>query len=415
MRTTLIARGAAVAAAAALVALSAAPASAATVSQASATALSLDVAGSKATDTGTYSVTNNGSTESSEGTNEPVVSLLSGQKAAQVGTFAQNAVAGKDATSAACSGIAGDGATVVAVGDGDCLKGGNNLTLDVGSLDFSEVELVKSELFMGADKQVQEQLKGQQAQVTSALEKVLTQVVTALGSPGLYVDLGAVQSSCTANAKAAQGDSTIANAKAYALIGGQRVDLIDLPVDPSVNQKVVTDLSGVVDAILDGLRTQLTNGLNGALKEVDGVTKELQTQLLEPLLTAVSEQLAPLEDAVLDITLNKQTRSPGSISVTALDAEVLPAAKQFIGSSLAHLTIGTSKCGPNSPAQKAAPHAPEAKNPPAEAPAAVPTVVTAGIESYDDGSAGRIALVAMLLLVAGGAGAAAYVRTLRRG
>ncbi|TQL70087.1 hypothetical protein FB381_4013 [Nocardioides albertanoniae] len=415
MRTTLIARGAAVAAAAAMVALSAAPASAATVSQASATALSLEVAGTGATDTGTYSVTHDGSTESSKGVNEPVLTALGGQKALQAGTLAQNAVAKGNATSAACSGVAGDGATLVAVGDGDCLKGGNNLSLDVGSLDFSNVKVIQSEMFMGVDDQVQGQLKPFQAQIADGLRELLAPLVEALGSPGLYLDLGAVQSSCTANAKAANGDSTITNAKAYANVpGAGRVDLVDLPVEPAVNQKVVTDLSGVVDAVLAALKTQLTKGLGGALADIDPIVTQLQAQLLEPLLTSIEEQLAPLEENVLDITLNAQDRSPGAISVTALDAEVLPAARAFVGSSLAHLTIGTSNCGPNSPAEKAAPHAPQ-KNPPAEAPATVPTVVTAGMESYDDGSAGRIALVAMLLLAAGGAGAAAYVRTLRRG
>ncbi|MGH3370652.1 MAG: hypothetical protein ACRDPR_11685, partial [Nocardioidaceae bacterium] len=77
-----------------------------------------------------------------------------------------------------------------------------------------------------------------------------------------------------------------------------------------------------------------------------------------------------------------------------------------------HLTIGTSSCGPNSPAPKTVVNnPPKADNPPAS----VPTVVTAGMESYDDGSAGRIALVTLLLLAAAGAGVATYIRMLRRG
>lgn len=398
-----------------MVALSAAPATAATVSQASATALSLELAGT-GTDTGTYAVTNDGSTESSTGVNEPVIAALGGQDAIQAGTLAQNAVAGSDASSAACSGLAGDGATLVEVGDGDCLKGGNNLKLDVASLDFSNVEVLRSELFMGMDKTLQDSIKAPQKQLTDALNGLVKPLVKELGNPGLYLDLGAVQSSCTANAKAASGDSSLAGATLYAVIpGGERVDVVKLPVDPAPNQKVVTDLSGVVDTVLAGLRTQLTEGLGGALKPVDPALVKLQDELLDPLLTAIEEQLKPLEENVVDITLNAQDRSPGAINVTALDARVLPAAKAFIGADLAHVTIGTSSCGPNSPVVKANPHVP-AKNPPAAVPAAdIPTVVTAGMESYDDGSAGRIALVAMLLLVAGGAGAGAYIRTLRRG
>ncbi|MDR7309113.1 hypothetical protein J2S40_000171 [Nocardioides luteus] len=416
MRTTLIARSAAVAAAAAMVALSAAPANAATVSQASATALSLELAGTGATDSGTYAVTHDGSKETAEGTNEPLITALGGQDAIHLGTLAQDAVATGDATSAACSGLAGDGATVVAAGDGDCLSGGNNLSLDAGSLDFSKLRVLESDLFQGMDKQAQDALKPFQDQITGALSGLLAPIVKALGSPGLYVDLGAVQSSCTANAKTATGDSSIAGTRAYVKMpDGKQITLVDLPVDPSVNQKVVTDLAGVVDAVLAGLRTQLTNGLDGALSPIDPVVDQLQQQLLKPLLTSLSEQLAPLEQNLLDITLNAQDTSPGAITVTALDMKVLPAAEAFVGGSLAHLTVGTSHCGPNSPVSKTVTKNP----PPAKAgekpPASIPTVVTAGMESYDDGSAGRIALVALLLLAAGGAGTATYFRVLRRG
>lgn len=415
MRTTLIARGAAVAAAAAMVALSAAPASAATVSQASATALSLELAGTGARDTGTYAVTNNGSTESAEGTNEPLITALGGQKAIHAGTLAQDAVATKDATSAACSGLAGDGATVVAVGSGDCLSGGDNISLDAASLDFADVELVSSGLFQGVDRQLIAELEKvglSQTKVTDPLSKALKDLLAAMGDPGLHLDLGAVQSSCTADKDKASGDSSLANSRAYITVPTVGdVTLVDLPVDPDVNQKVVTDLTGVTDAILDALRTQFTKALNGALAPANGGLDQLQTQVLDTALGQIESQLAPLEENVLDITLNAQTTSPGAITVTALDAKVLPAAQEFVGGSLAHLTIGTSSCGPNSPIAKTVKNPPKADNPPAS----VPTVVTAGMESYDDGSAGRIALVTLLLLAAAGAGVATYVRMLRRG
>ncbi|MFI5626526.1 hypothetical protein ACIA03_23915 [Nocardioides sp. NPDC051685] len=415
MRTTLIARGAAVAAAAAMVALSAAPASAATVSQASATALSLELAGTGARDTGTYAVTNDGSRESATGTNEPLITALGGQKAIQAGTLAQDAVAHKDATSAACSGLAGDGATVVAVGSGNCLSGGDNISLDAASLDFSDVELVSSGLFQGVDQQLITALKDaglSQTAVTDPLSKALEDLLAAMGDPGLHLDLGAVQSSCTADKDTASGDSSLANSRAYVTVPTVGdVTLVDLPVDPDVNQKVVTDLTGVTDAILDALRTQFSNALDGALAPANGGLDQLQTQVLDTALGQIQSQLAPLEENVLDITLNKQVTAPGEITVTALDAKVLPAAEGFVGGSLAHLTIGTSHCGPNSPVTKTVVNNPPKGNPPAS----VPTVVTAGMESYDDGSAGRIALVTLLLLAAAGAGAATYVRMLRRG
>lgn len=413
MRTTLIARGAAVAAAAAMVALSAAPASAATVSQASATALSLELAGTGARDTGTYAVTNDGSNESAKGTNEPLITALGGQDAIHAGTLAQDAVANKNATSAACSGLAGDGATLVAAGSGNCLSGGDNIKLDAASLDFSELQVIQSDLFQGMDAEVQKALKPFQTQITGALDQLLAPVVDGLDGAGLYVDLGAVQSHCTANDDTARGDSTIASSSVYVVLpGGKRETVVELPVDPAVNQKVVTDLSGVVDVVIKGLRTQLANGLGGALQPIDPVVVELQKQVLNTLLTSIEGQLAPLEDNLLDITLNAQETSPGAITVTALDAKILPAAEPFVGGPLTHLTIGTSSCGPNSPAPKTV-----VNNPPkaADPPASVPTVVTAGMESYDDGSAGRIALVTLLLLAAAGAGVATYVRLLRRG
>ncbi|GGU07941.1 hypothetical protein GCM10007979_02150 [Nocardioides albus] len=384
------------------------------MSQASATALSFTPAGGAATDSGTYAVTNDGSTESSEGTNKPVVNLLAGQEAVHVGTLAQDAVANRNATSAACSGIAGDGATLVAAGSGDCLSGGNNIKLDAASLDFSELEVIQSDLFQGMDTKVQEALKPFQTQITGALDQLLAPVVDGLDGAGLYVDLGAVQSHCTADDDTARGDSTIASSSVYVVLpGGKRETVVDLPVDPTVNQKVVTDLSGVVDVVIKGLRTQLANGLGGALQPIDPVVVELQKQVLNTLLTSIEGQLAPLEDNLLDITLNAQETSPGAITVTALDAKILPAAEPFVGGPLTHLTIGTSSCGPNSPVAKTV-----ANNPPPKAanpPATVPTVVTAGMESYDDGSAGRIALVTLLLLAAAGAGAATYLRMLRRG
>ncbi|MFE6561270.1 hypothetical protein ACFVDI_27360 [Nocardioides sp. NPDC057767] len=395
--------------------MSAAPASAATVSQASATALSLELAGTGARDTGTYAVTNNGSTESAKGTNEPLITALGGQKAIHAGTLAQDAVATKDATSAACSGLAGDGATVVAVGSGDCLSGGDNISLDAASLDFADVELVSSGLFQGVDRQLITELEKvglSQTKVTDPLSKALKDLLAAMGDPGLHLDLGAVQSSCTADKDKASGDSSLANSRAYITVPTVGdVTLVDLPVDPDVNQKVVTDLTGVTDAILDALRTQFTKALNGALAPANGGLDQLQTQVLDTALGQIQSQLAPLEENVLDITLNAQSTSPGAITVTALDVKVLPAAQEFVGGSLAHLTIGTSSCGPNSPISKTVKNPPKADNPPAS----VPTVVTAGVESYDDGSAGRIALVTLLLLAAAGAGVATYVRMLRRG
>lgn len=397
-----------------MIALSAAPATAATAAQGSATALSLDLAGTGATDSGTYSAVNDGKTTTTSGTNKPLISALGGQSAISAGTLAQDAVATSKGTSAACSGLAGDGATLVQAGSGNCLSGGDTLALDVASLDFSHLNVLSSDLFQGLDQQLQTQLKPVQDQVTSALQTALKQAVDAMGDPGLHLDLGAVQSNCQATKSKATGDSTLAGSGGYVTVPGQGdIKVLDLPVHPGVNQKVVTDLSGVTDAVLTGVRTQLTEGLGGALAPLGGAVSQLQSQVLNQVLDQVSAQLKPIEQNLLDVTLNKQTTGPDQITVTALDVGVAPAAKQFVNADLAHVTIGTSKCGPNNPVARTVP---AVNTPKAAAPASdVPTSVPAGLASYDDGQAGRTALVALLLLAAAGTGAGAYVLKMRRG
>lgn len=429
MRSSLLVKGAALLAVTAIVGLSAAPAQAAQhVAQASATAVTMSVAGA-GTGTGTYTATNDGSGQSTTGSNRPVIQALSGQKAISAGTLAQDAVATVDGTtgsSVACSGLAGDGASLIQAGDGTCLSGGDTLSLDVASLDFSKLNVLSSPLFAGLDTQIEGLTKQGQDQLTSALTAALKPVVDAMGDPGLHLDSGAIQSYCTATGSKATGDSQLAGAGAYidfpAPIG--RVDLVSLPVNPKPNTHVVTNLKGAATAIEDAVSSQLDNGLGGILKQVPGLTggvQQAESAINTQILDALSKQLAPLQDNLLDITLNKQTRGPGSISVTALDASVAPAAKQFTGSDLVHLSIGTSNCGPNgrvipTAVHKSTPAKPQTTTPHKATPKKVPTVVTAGLARapQDHGSAGRTALVALLILGAGGVGISVFRRALRR-
>ena len=425
MRSSTLVKGGAVLAATAVIGLSAAPAQAAEhVSQASATAASITVAGS-GTDSGTYTVTNDGNGPSASGNNRPLIRVLGGQRLVSTGTLAQDAVAnvdGKKGYSVACSGIAGDGATVAAVGDGSCLTGGDTLSLDVASLDLSKLKVASTPL-TDLDDQLQNALASFQLQLTTPLTALFKQALTAVGDPALHLDAGAIQSYCKANGSTTVAASQLAGAGAYVDIPTYgRVNLVSLPVNPAPNTHVVTKLDQVAVAIEKALKQQLTTLLTNNAAGADAatnVTKALDqvSQQLNAVLGQVSSQLTPLEQNVLDITLNKQTRGTGSIAVTALDARVLPVARQFTGSDLVHLTLGTSTCGPNGRitpvVKKALPTKPKAKAP---AKHAVPTVVTAGLADAprDGGSAGRTALVALLTLGAGGIGAGVYRRALRR-
>ncbi len=105
---------------------------------------------------------------------------------------------------------------------------------------------------------------------------------------------------------------------------GQSVTLLDLPVNPAPNTHVTTNLSKVATLVLDTVKTDLKGSLNGAAGQLTILTDTIQQQIINNVVTKVDGQLAPLEQNVLDITLNKQVRpTDDSIEVTALDASVL--------------------------------------------------------------------------------------------
>jgi hypothetical protein len=146
---------------------------------------------------------------------------------------------------------------------------------------------------------------------------------------------------------------------------------------------------------------------------LDQLTSTLEKNVLDQL----SSQLAPLEDNLLDATLNKQVRRNGSISVTALDLAVLPVARQFVDGDAVHLSIGTSTCGPNRAVSAKTTTTQQTRKPPARAPEHIPTVVTAGYADASDASSpmtpGRAVLFGLLALAAGAAGLLTYRRARR--
>src|SRR5699024_6134920 len=140
-------------AAASLTLLSIAPAHAATVSQASATALSGSIAGSPV-EVSSVRATNDGNNEHITGESSPPIGVLGNQGLVNVGVLAQEATAGVGGNgkgnSAACAGLAGNGGSVVGIGDSRCLEPGEPVGLNLPNLDLTGVELIDPQSALGA-------------------------------------------------------------------------------------------------------------------------------------------------------------------------------------------------------------------------------------------------------------------------
>ncbi len=392
-----------------LLLLAAAPAhGAAPVAQASATALRVTVGGTP-TDSGTFSVSHDGTSSSARGNNRPQVTVLGGQSLISLGTLAQDATAYVDehtGASAACAGLAGDGASLVAVGGGSCFAGGNNLQVSTGTLDLSGLQLVSGTVLQGLDQQLQAALQPVLAQVLPPLQTGLQTALKQVGDPEVVLDLGALQSSCRATVGSAAGDASLLSSAAYVTVAGQRVDLLTLPSHPAPNTKVATNLDRVVQIVLDHVRSELTTALAGALAPLTAVID--QAAVLDSVMTNLSAQLAPLDQNVLDGTLNRQVRpTADAIEVTALDLRILPVLAQY-GVDLFHLEVGMSACGPSSRVAQTPPPPPTRSFTPR-----VPTSVPAGAAEADPAVIGPWGLAALLVL-ATGSGVAVFRRVSRR-
>lgn len=411
-----ILRAGALVTAGALVALVGSPAVAATpVAQASGSGISITVAGNTAY-SGEYASRHDGEKETTSGDNTPPIGVLGGQRLISAGTIAQDArtrVDGRNGISDACAGLAGDGASLAGVGDGNCLSGGDNVAVNAGNLDLSDLTLTNSDVLDGLGQPLQDALTPVIGQVLPPLQTGLQTALTSLGDLNVVVDLGAVQSRCHSTPSQATGDSDLADASAYVDVMGQRLTLLALPVHPAPNTKVVTDLDKVVQAVLDALRTELSTALAGSLSQLNLVLD--QAAVINNVVAQLGDQLAPLEENVLDGTLNKQVRpSANSIQVTALDLKVLPVAGM---DGLLHITIGTSTCGPN---DRVAPPTTSPSPTPTPTPA-VPTSVPAGYATAPTATevdqpmslAAKTGMGALLLLAAA-AGLVSYRRSTGR-
>lgn len=396
-------RFAAVGAAITLAAMAAGPALAAPppVSQASAQALNVRIAGDPAGNglqTAPVAATHDGTEESTEGVTNPTVGVLGNQQLANLGVLAQDVSAQVDGgrgVSAACAGVAGEGGSVVRIGDSRCITPGRPIGLTLAHLDLSDSVLVDPESALAPLAPLNDVM----GQLVGPITAALTEALAPLGEVGLVGNLGAVEARCEASPDGASGTANIADARLTLLLAGEEVDLVELPVNPAPNTKVVTDLDAVVTAVLDAVETNLEATFDGALADLTTLTEALQTQVVDTLLAELAPQLAPLEDNLLEITLNQQSApADNAIEVTALDLQVLPAAQQLGADSLVNAQIGNVSCGPNAVVAQEAPAAPAAP----EALPEVPTAVDAGLaEAPSPRSDGTVPAALVLMGVAG--------------
>jgi hypothetical protein len=395
--------------------LAASPAAAATGHQAAANALTLQIADQGGQGTGTFTATYADGHQTTSGTSEPPFSDPSGQKNLTGGVLAQEATA-RPNFSAACAGLAGDGGSVVNIGDSSCLKPGNLLTGSFGSFDPST--LVPSSLDPSQLNQLVNQVPGLSAalgqitgqaqsgsdQLTSALDQALNQAKSAVGDGGLVVNLDMVDGRCTASNGSTTGDADLTNAKVQFIAGTQKFTLLDFKPHPAPNTHVFTNLQKVADAIVDSFKSSLTESLQGNA-QLSAALSALQTQVIDKAASQLQANLGPLEQNLLDITLNQQVHpTPHSIKVRALNVDLLPAAKsQLSGHPLANLQIGNAACAPvetakvlgeeaRRPAARTSPHL------------RTPTAVDSGLESVPAAQDHGIARSTWALLALGGLG-----------
>jgi len=394
-------------------------AAAAPVSQSTSNALTLSIAGNPAS-SGTVKAKNDGETQTKTGETNPVIGVLGNQSLLNEGVLAQSASASVDSdgngTSAACGGLAGEGAIVVNVGGSDCITPGDPVGVSLANLDLTGALVIDPASAIGALAPLNAIGPALLAPLTSAISDALAP----LGNTGLAGTLGAVYAHCTAAPGTASGSANIVDSTLTLSVAGNDIPLVKLPANPPPNTHVVTDLDVVLNTVIDALEVELTSVLGGALAPIiDPVVAlfpTIKTQLISGLVGQVADALAPLEDNILDITLNKQTKSKGKIDITALDLQLLPAAAQFTGGSLIAAQIGHITCGPNGKVTNNTPSASPTPTPTeTTGTPEVPTVVDSGLAGNGDHTARDIlTATAALMLLAGTAGLIGYRRLLAK-
>lgn len=415
MKRTFLKAGAAVGIAS-LAVLAAGPAIAAsTYSQATAQSVILTIGGSPAISQ-KVTATNNGSTETANNTSTipNLAGVLPQNTLTGVGVAPAEAHANANGTSFACAGIAGTGSGIAEVGKKACnITTGKPVTIGLGNLNLGATGIDPTTALGALNPVIQAIIAPVQANLISAISNALK------GTP-LDVQLGgtlsAIAATCSATPTAATGTANLAASGISATIGGQTLHLLTLPSQPAPNTPIVTNLAGVSQIIVNDVKAELNGLASGPLAPLSGVTLPVGTTLQtiqDQVIAQVVAQLKPLTDAlnqyVLSGTLNKQVVSSGgrAIQVTALDLQVLPAAKQFTGSSLVSGQIGQVSCGPNTLASVITPTPTPT---PTKTPTGhVPTGIDSGLAGGNNTGA-IIAAMSVLLAASGAAGTAAYRR-----
>ncbi|MET7959200.1 choice-of-anchor P family protein [Micromonospora zamorensis] len=241
----------------AMVVLAASPAMADT-SQSSASALQISLLGGGLASSGTASATNDGTTESISGNQNPPLAVLGAQTVITAGVLGQNVRAFNDGTSAACAGVLGTGGSISIGPGGSCLvTPGAGVTLTLGTSGVATIALV-------AD---------------------------------------AIYSSCTATSSpSATGTASLVNARITSTVLGIETTLLSLPVNPAPNTGL--SIPGLINLTLNGQSSsgvgQLTvtalnlTALGGALAGVTIGTSSCGANAIAPPIPVIPLAGAPL-------------------------------------------------------------------------------------------------------------------------
>ena len=420
MRTRLVRSGALLAASGLVLLPTAAQSADSIVARAEANALTLSIGGNEFS-TGSVTVSNNGKKQAKTGDTQPPIAVLGNQGLLNVGALvqdAESAVTNRNGSSEACSGVAGNGGAVATVGDSSCISPGDPVGISIANLDLTGAVLIDPASALGPFAALNPILGDIVAPITAAVSDGLAP----LGAVALGGTLGAVESRCTADRSGAAGTANIVDTTLGLQAGGSSLDLVRLPVNPPPNTKVLTDLDVVLDAIIAGLRIDLETTLDGLGAPLLLIIDPIRDQVIDAVIAQIAPQLAPLEENILDITLNKQTKSSDgkAIEVTAISLKLLPAAKDFGFDSLVGAEIATVSCGPSGRAAVDPDPDPDPEPDPDTDPdtgTEVPTIVDAGafgpVDS--DGGPGSPLLWGLTgIALASGAGAVAGRRLLNR-
>jgi hypothetical protein len=407
---------------------------AATVSQASAQSLKLDIAGNSAISQ-KITATNDGSTETRNNadTVPTLADLIKGNNVLGAGVAPQDAHANANGTSYGCAGIAGGASGgVVKVGDESCTIDGAKLTLGLGNIDLDLVHLLGSEGAITGP--LGEGLKPVTDQLGGALDDVLKQLSdgladTPLGQIGLSGALSVIESTCQADPDHAVGDAQILDTAGRHTLpisvtipdgkgGSETLALVtlDVNVEPKPGgTDLLVNLDEVTQAVIDAVTEELQTAVGGQIAKLGDAVKLVLQSVQDKIVTELVKQLKPalqqLSDNILKVTINNRTYGDNgrSVDVTALDVQVLAAAKKFSGAALVDGTIGHVTCGPNSRVAPSPPSSPTV-NPPLPD---VPTVVDSGMAGHSDHTARNVlGATAALLLLAGTVGLMGYRRML---